>query len=447
MKFRKTLSGALLAATINFAGGAAMASPAVITISESGGAPISHYLYGVNYDWNEVPEAEFGNFATAISQVAHVTLVRYPGGWNAENYNWMRNTESGKKAPASPGVPPATLLGAVPMASFITPSEKAISNPEKINHFVKLTAQLVAQYGGAVPVWEIGNEWWLQSGARQSREKCLQNLQNYAELLAAVVPAIKAENPSVKVFATVDWTQPDDIATLRQLTGPAWSQIDGISVHSYCGTTDPDHLCGDLPAKLALVRASAGKQLLYASEWAVAKQMSGDDYGIKNANYTIAALQDLAFAGVTYAAYWPPIKELPALAFVSADYGTPFATGIAFGWMSQYYEGTALRASGPLPALAARDGISTTVIVASEDTRTQTVQIDLAGTGLTKVISAQVMSSAQPDDPQASRLVNIASLPTAMTTGADGSPCVQFIVNPGTPGRGSEYEIVRVTLG
>ena len=426
----------------------AIAGPLTITISAVGGVAISPYLYGINYDWDKVPQSEFQSFAANLARVSHYTLVRYPGGWNAESYNWNNNIESGKRAPQQAGVSPSVLLGSVPAASFITPSERAISDPGKINHVVKQSVRLVTEYAGTVHYWEIGNEWWLQTGAKKDPNKREANLQNYATLLAAVVPAMKSANPSIEIFATVDWTNLSDISTLRNLTGPAvWAQIDGISVHPYCGTTAPDRLCSSLPTQLAAVRAASGKNIIYASEWAVAKQLSSNDYGIKNAGYTVTAIQDLAFSGVTLGAYWPPVKVLPTLAFVSADYATPFATGLVFGWMAQYYEGTALHTGGPLPAVAANNGNSTTVIVVGGDDPSQNVQVALAGTQLHRVISASVMFSAAPDDPQNSRLVTIVPLPTSIITNADGSSYVQFMLNPGTPGRGNSFEIARVTLG
>jgi hypothetical protein len=452
MRALQVLLGPLLPALVVFTTAGtltpAVAAPMVITISETGGVPISPYLYGINYDWNQVPIAEFSSFATAMAQTAHYTLARYPAGWNAEKYNWGDNTESGKRLPALPGIDPATFLSSVPAASFITPSARAIADPGAIPQVVATSAQLVAKYGNTVAYWEIGNEWWLQSGAKKNPAKLQQNLQNYAALLAAVVPVLKSKNASIKIFATVDWMMPGDVATLRQLTGPAWAQIDGISVHPYCGTADPQRDCSALPEKLAAIRAAAGKQTLYASEWAVAKKLSTDDFGIRNASYTIAALQDLAFSGVGYGAYWPPVKVLPSLAFTSADYRTPFATGLAFGWMSQYYEGTALHTGGPLAAVAARDGATTTVIIPSGNLGSQTVQIALSGTGLSKIVSASVMYSAAPDDEKkASRIAVIVPLPASITTGADGSSFAQFTVDPGTANRGSQFEIVRVTLG
>ncbi len=425
----------------------ALAQSAIITVSDAGGVPISPLLYGVNYVWDKVPAEEFPAFWGAMQSVAHAGLARYLGGWGAESYDWSANLETGKLGGTEPGLGPDNFIASVPAASFITPSASAVADPAEIPQTAALTAQLVARYGGRVRYWEVGNEWWLQKGARRHADRRDANLQGYAALLAAVVPAMKAANPSIVIFATLDWRAPEDAAALRQMVGPAWAQIDGISVHTYCGTTDPQRLCASLPAAMAAIRVASGKSMIYASEWSASKRMNPDDFGIRNATLTIETLQDMAFAGINLAAYWPPVKVLPDLAFTSADFGQPFATGIAFGWMSRYYEGTALRTGGDMPAVAARDGSAVTVIVPSGDAGTQSVTLRLGGLGLHGVAQAQILYVAAPDDANGTggRDAYVAPLPTQVSGGPDNLT-VSFIVNPGGPGRGGDFEIARVTL-
>jgi hypothetical protein len=160
----------------------------------------------------------------------------------------------------------------------------------------------------------------------------------------------------------------------------------------------------------------------------------------------VGAIQDLAFAGVTLAAYWPPVKVLPALAFTSADYATPFATGIAFGWMATYYRGEALHTSGALPAVAARNGSSITVIIPSGAAGPHLVRVNLAGTNMHAVSASAVLYSTAPDDPQLGRRGFVAALPMTIEKDINGASFVQFVIDPGTPGRGSEFEIARLTL-
>jgi len=343
-----------------------------------------------------------------------------------------------------PGADPEAFLAAVPAASFVTPSHAAVVDPAAIGEDVQQSVALVRQYGGRVKYWEIGNEWWLQSGAGNHPTIRAHNLRTYAQLLAAVVPAMKAADPSIVIFATADWTSPDDLAEMRAIAGPAWAQVDGISLHTYCGTLDPQRLCADLPAGVAAVRAASGKQEIYASEWSVTRGMNPDDEGIHNADLTIAALGEMVQAGIALGAYWPPVKVAGETAFVSADYGTPFATGVVFGWMSRYYEGSALATSGDLPAVAARDGEQVNVIVPS-GAAPAVVRILLTGTGLHEVTSAAVLYTDFSMPGRAGRAAHVAALPTAIRS-EDGMTYAEFELNPGTPGRGAGYEVARVSM-
>jgi hypothetical protein len=417
-----------------------------ITLSMTSVGDISPLLYGVNYDWDRVPAAQFQQFAAAMREVAHCTLVRFPAGWNAEWYDWTTNRlTGGRHYAAEPGVDPETLLSLVPEATFITPSAEAIRNPAARADVVERSAALVRRYADRVRLWEIGNEWWLQNEAANDPALREHHLRAYSALIAAAAPAMKAANPHTQIYVTGDWQRPQEFETLRVLSGSAWSAVDGISIHSYCGPAVEERRCGRIVDSAAAIRSVTGKKAIYDSEWSVAKRLSQEDYGIRNASETILAIQDLAFAQVTAAAYWPVVKVLPALAFASGNYRRSFATGMAFGWMSQYYRGEALRTQGALAAVAAKNDAGVTIFVPARGDGPRRVRISLAGTGLRRVVSAEVMYSQYPDDPQLSRDVSIAPLPVS-THGADGQSWLEFMVNPGTPGRGVGWEIARLTL-
>jgi hypothetical protein len=434
---RALAAGVLLAALA----GTARATTATITISGAAGVPISPLLYGVNYVWDKVPGQDFAAYQAAMGDVAHASLSRYLGGWGAESYDWSANTESGKRAADRPGEAPAGFLAAVPAASFITPSAAAVKQPEMIGDTVRQSVALVSQYGGRVKYWEIGNEWWLQSGAKKSPARRARNLAGYARLLAAVAPAMKAADPSIKIFAMADWAAPDEVTQMRRMAGAGWDAVDGVSVHSYCGATDETRRCTDLPAAIEAVRRASGKPLIYASEWAAVRGMNLDDDGIRNAGLTVCALGDMAFAGIDLGAYWPPVNVLPGLAFVSADYRTAFATGVAFGWMAKYYEGQALAAGGDMTALAARDGGQVNVIVPSGDSGPVHVRILLTGTGLRSVVDGSVLFGADASG----RVAGTASLPVRIEQDG-GKVFAAFDLDPGGAARGAAFEIARVTL-
>lgn len=417
-----------------------------IQISKQGAVPISPLLYGINYDWNAVPASQARKFASTMKDVSHVTLVRYPGGWNAEAYDWSNNTERPwRKASKVPGVDPHTILKLFPEVSFITPSGRAIKDPAEAKSIAKLSASLVRRYGDQVRYWEIGNEWWLQRGAKKNEKNREENLARYAHLLDVVVPRMKRANPAIKIFATSEWQSPEDMQRLRSLTGEkVWKQIDGISLHTYCGTVGV--LCSSLPNAVAKIRSTSGKSLLYASEWAVVRHHAPNDFGIRNADYTVDAIRDMVFARIQLGAYWPPVREIRAMSFESANYQNPFATGIVFGWMSRFYEGVALHTSGDPHAVAAMNHSAVTVLVPSYQKNREVVRIALSGTGMTRVASARVLYSEAPDDVKSSLPAKVAILPTHLTHDKNGKTYVEFVLNPGTQGRGGAYEIAKVIL-
>lgn len=423
----------------------AAAQPVVISVTGSSGVAISPELYGINYVWNKVPASEFGSFQSSLSRVTHYTLARYPGGWNAERLDWAHNIET-RQPPSEPGIDAPDFLAAVPLATFITPSHTAVANPQNIEPIVNRSVRLVEQYGAQVPVWEIGNEWWLQNGASKDSDKYAMNLQNYGLLLSAVVPAMKAANPSIKIFATGDWRAPESFADMRNAAGPqAWSQIDGISVHIYCGVLDPATMCSNIGQSLAQIRQITGKQTIYVSEWAVPARQNPDDTGIRNAAYTMGMLQELAFANVQTAAYWPPVKNVPTMALVADDYSDGYATGYLFGWMAQYYRGMALPVSGPLRAVAALNGGAVAVMVAAGATAEPDVRVTLQGLTIHNVTSAQVMYNPAGGDDEGKQ-VAFAPLPVMLRSGVNGVQYIEFGLNPGTAGRGGGYEIAKIIL-
>jgi len=420
--------------------GYAWAQVTTITIGGAGVA-ISPLLYGVNYSWDKIPAAKFAAYQAAMDDIAHVTLSRYLGGWGAEDYDWAANAEVGKRAAAQAGVTPEAFLDSVPAASFITPTTAAVKDPAYDAQTARFDAFLVGKYGARVKYWEIGNEWWLQNGGKRNAARRAANLRNYAALVAAAAPAMKAANPDIKVFAMVDWAAPAEIARMRALAGAGWASVDGISVHSYCGTSDPTRLCDSLPAGMAAVRRASGKDLIYASEWAAVRVMNPDDAGLHNADLTVRALGEMAAAGIALGAYWPPVDLVRELNFCSGDFRTAYPTGIAFGWMSAYYEGTALSASGG--ALAARRGDEVTVIVTSGDGPAR-YRVLLDGTGLSQVVSAAVLYTAGGEN--VARLPGLVAALPVMIEQEGGAHYAVFSLDTGGAGRGAAGEIARVTL-
>jgi hypothetical protein len=436
-----------------------------VILSAEGGTPISPLLYGVNYDWNLVPAGLFPAYAASMADAGY-RLVRYPGGFNAEHYDWSTNTETpwGKWDGGEAGVSPVTLLATVPAASFITPSAAALAKEggaAAIPSLATLSSNLVSTYASQVKLWEIGNEPWRSGGGLNDRATEEHDLASYAALVKTVAPTLKAQDPSILVYATWDWfpANQDDWSTLVSLVGPtAWASVDGIAIHPYCGTDPTEPLCSQIPSQIKLMSAAMGKTNFFVSEWSVTVSDTADaaidqSFGIKNASELALAYQALAQAGVYASTYWPSnARGVPGgrTAFFSVDYSKTMFDGALFTLLTHVYTGTALPTLG-IPALASRraDG-SVAVIVPTQPSMgpwQETVTISLRGTGLhgaSQTEPSTVLYSANPD--LVSAVPQKSPLPVVDFVDPNGDPAVRFVVNPGTAGRGSSWEIASVVL-
>jgi hypothetical protein len=466
---------------------------ATIKISMLPVANISPLLYGVAYDWDVNPGQTFGQWQQAMQNVAHYKMAQFGGGWNAEHYEWGKNQcppycESNScydptKQPA--GVDPSVFVAMVPEAQFIIPDSPVVKEDDSekrktaVIGVTRTARSIVASYShGIKPVrnFIIGNEWWIERGALNSSETTAKNLSRYAELLSSVVPAMKQVNPSIQIYALADWLNPEEYTQIRAQVGEAvWQQLDGVAIHAYLQTVSGEgkhkHVTSaQLVNQVDKVRRYSGKDVVFDPQWSLTPAPDGGKappaFGIQNANQLVLALQQMAFARIYGAMIWPAVGYVDEIDFFDAKYrnGEPFggnfafphASGILFGWMSQYYEGQALSTSGDMPAAAAlQNRMDTlqgsmhpqvTIIVPSLSQGLVRVQIPLAETPLRQAVSAEVMYSDNPGDKNLSRFVKVVTLPTFITSDPQGKPTLNFYLNPGGAKRGTSAEIARVTL-
>jgi hypothetical protein len=447
-------------------------------------------MYGANYEWDTVPQSQFPAWinqltAYAPQPSAPASFFRYPGGWDGEWYDWDNNQMNpGGPSYTAPGVPPDEFIDYVPpmsvgmatrAASFVlstrgvictnTPSQLSALITQQTDSYVSL----ISLYQSNVRYLEIGNEWWLQNGAGSntaplSTNKGLTtNLTRYAALVAAAVPILKTDFPNIKLYVTADWTTAggvagnDEFVQLRNLVGPsAWALIDGISIHAYCGLNVAASLCSSIPAKVAAIKQDTGKNDIYVSEWSLGAAQVTNDFGIQNANATVSAFQDMALAGITKAAYWPSIGYAPAIALTTGSSLT--ATGMLFRAMSLLYEGEALPThlsvtrgpAGQTLAVAAANHVSgkngMAVIIATNGDPTETINLSLAGTGMTQVTNSSVIYAPNDSQDNTATTSNMVNLNTTLLPGPSGSSTVSFVLNPGTWRRGSNWEIAILQL-
>jgi hypothetical protein len=463
-----------------------------ITITMQPQAAINPLMYGANYVWTTTPASQFPAWINQMTGYASqpsapASFFRYPGGIDGESYDWDTNEMyPGTGAPSyteqgePPGqfleyIPPLRIASATRAASFVLATRNVIDTytpvqiPALISQQINTYLSIIGLYQSNVRYWEIGNEWWLQNGAANntaplsSNAQLTSNLARYAELVAAAAPKIKAQYPNVKIYVTADWTTAgqaaadDEFVQLRNLVGPAaWALIDGISIHSYCGTTVTASLCTSIPAQVKAITQETGKSDIYVSEWSVGQSQSINDFGIQNASATASVLQGMAVAGIGEATYWPSIGFVPGTALTTGTNLTP--TGMLFRAMSLMYEGEAIpahvsNASGPAGqtvAVAAennaggRNGIA--VIIPTNGDGPETIDLSLAGTGMTTVSSSSVLYAQYPNSGTNATTAYMVPLSTTILQQANGGLAAQFVLNPGSKGRGSNWEIAFLEL-
>jgi hypothetical protein len=499
-RLRYHFSVGLVGLAILFSGmGVLGASPAAaqstvktITLSMQPQTAISPLIYGANYVWTTTPESQFPAWINQMTGYAGqpsapVSFFRYPGGIDGEWYDWANNSMySGTGSPSytEAGEPPDEFLDdvqplatgmATRAASFVlstrnvidpyTPAQLPLLISQQLSNYLSI----IGLYQSNVRYWEIGNEWWLQNGAGNdtaplsSNPQLTTNLTRYAQLVAAAVPQIKGQYPNAKIYVTADWTTAglaaanDEFVQLRKLVGPAsWALVDGISIHPYCGTTVTASLCTSIPAQVKAIQQETGKSDIFASEWSISLTQSINDFGIQNASATVSVLQSMALAGINEATYWPSIGSAPGIALTTGTNLTP--TGMLFRAMSLLYEGEAIPAnvtdvSGPAGQtlavaaenkMAGKNGIA--VIIPTNGDGLETINVSLAGTGMSRVSASSVLYAQYPNSGTNATTAYMVPLTTTMVQQANGSLAAQFVLNPGTQGRGSSWEIALLEL-
>ena len=474
------------------------AKEVTLRLAGTPGPKISPLIYGVNNNWGTVSAQMFPSWNKAAQKYSHFRLIHYPGGWFSEHYNWFDDTEGAwtqfetGTAGFNPGVGPDALLSQVSRADFVLPTRDAIfanddEAREKIiaGKLVPMAIFVVKKYSPkGVTMFDIGNEWWIMRGGlnpnnANSKAVTAIDLKRYAQVVKALVPAMKAAarqvGTNIEIFASADWQDVTQYKSLRDAVGETvWSQLDGISMHTYCDRHGDGSLdkcaCDNIPAIADQARALTGKDKVFDSQWLVAAGATSlnaslglktpQDYGIKNASQLVLAIQDIAFARMCAAIVWPVTDYVHNLNFMkTTDYSQPYAPGIVFGWMSSYYEGECLNITGDMPAVAAKldDYINIIVPSAPMDTSSVTsetscvhVRIPLKESGASQVVSAEVMYSTAPDvsdmnQPNNSSVVTVVELPTYVTKEND-QLVLNFTLNPGTQNRGKSCEIARISI-
>ncbi|BCK66482.1 hypothetical protein Srufu_004350 [Streptomyces libani subsp. rufus] len=404
-------------------------------------------VYGVNNDCREISRAEFPSFNTKLNSLGY-QLLRFPGGWESEYFNWANNTAPGWSP--HPCATAEQAKRAVSHKAFVVRTAPYMDNPSPANlNMLKNEAKsLVVKHSGSVKHWLIGNEWWLQWGGGGTRE---EKLRRYATVARAIAQGMKEANPRVTVYVTGDWTRPWEFTWIRRAfeSTRTWRYVDGVDLHIYAGDNGSATDYRNIGPRLRAIKSRTGKSKIFASEWAAVKRTSvGAKKALRSVNNMVIVMHRMVRAGVTSASYWPPTDFVPGIGLFNKGNGVykDLPHGQAFKWMANGMRGYSVpaTASDGLETTASHnvDKKTITVLIPSKELSNQDITVHFANTDVTGVVSTQVMWMANPDAvKQAANIV-----PIRVTKFDTANNTVTVTANPGTPRRGSSYELIKLVV-
>lgn len=445
----------------------------LITVSAGAGIAINPQDYGANNIWYYVPSTSFDTFSGSLKSNAGVTLMRYPGGYESEHYEWSNNTldSTYKNYTSTPGATPAQIIGDMGNnnVSFVVRTEDALEANDASDYqtWANQAASLVTQYGGQVRDWQIGNEWFNDAGAHTDYAGFLQR---YATLVSYYAPAMKAAAAqagySIRIYITCNWINPGDMTTMQGEVGSAaWADVDGIDLHIYTGINPSQSKfyvplpISSIQPTIAQIKTNSGKQLVYVSEWMADLEDNNNYGGLQDANVMMQIFGQFAQSGITEAAYWPPVSpttwngtnqpqaDTVTLVNDSSSYYTD-ADGQAMQWLSSNYQGESLSttvANSTVTSIAAKtpDNKVVVFVMGGGSASNETDQVQVSGLSWSTILSAQVLYATGSN--VSSGPATVSNIPASVVQ-VGGQNTAQFVINPGSAGRGSAWEIVKLVL-
>jgi hypothetical protein len=362
--------------------------------------PINANIFGINNDWAQVTNAQYTSFAKA-NEANSYGILRYPGGFESEYYNWTNNTTPNwANTPSVAGATPMTMKNNSSNYGIVIPIQNAMLKTlnsqawlDALND-LKGIAETAINSAGAnnIKVVEIGNEWWLQYGGGVSRGdkliKYAKIAMNLAEHIAAKYP-----NRTFKLLINGDYAEPSEFTTLKNQFTKAYDAIDGVALHTYTGYINDGHNIETLETKIqdCANNWNPSKKYIYCSEWAPSRAYNDGKLYMEAANIIPDIIQIYARSGVNAGAYWPPTNvSIPGLGLYDAVFGT-YPCGQIFSDMAKNYTGDALSttSNAGLKTSAALQNANTMVLyVTGKDLEAKTASIKVNGFVMKTIKSA-----------------------------------------------------------
>ena len=464
-----------LAPSVAFAG--SITSTAINISFGSLGPAINAKLWGVNYSWNLVPQATFPAWATMYNTTIGCLSYTHPSGWNGENYHWDTNTMDAW-ANWTPGgavgeavVPFVAAVASNPVTSVLPAEDYVLGSTNPATGLPWTLADMVARiqaiftggYAAGVGSVILGNEFWNYAGAHvvATRQTILAS---YCTLAANIIPWIRTNYPSVKIYVTGEWlsqtnwvtgaAQPWGITTdfaqlqsqISALSAAAWAAIDGVAIHNYAGTDTTLELWSQVAPTVASIQSITGKTVV-STEWAATKDRTDQDsahnykFGVKNTQVMLLIADQMAMSGVQAASFWPDCYTSVNIAMADTTFTVVQYNGLLMNWLAKYIYGTYLNVNdGGFPSIAAANSPSqvTIIFAAAQDGR---LDVSLAMGSYTTVVAATVMYHPTPNTNTTDYTAQSTTLPVTVAGGN-----ANFSLNIGGAGRGPGWEIAILTL-
>jgi hypothetical protein len=467
-----------------------------------GGYESEHYIWDVQSPVCNSPCTANDNDEFTYDANGNVTTKPYTYYWGNNNY------PNAPWTPGASATQAISQFNNSVAFTLRTADALTANTTAKYQTWANYAAHLVTKYGASVTDWLIGNEWYNDTagGGNSAHSNTATWAANYGTLLAYYVPAmIQAASTNhypIRIWVSAEWTRPQDLAAIINAanSGPSgsgvWSEVYGLDLHIYSGNnplqnTNPTYnSCqggywiplptSQVSQQIQVMQNAASKTPVFVSEWAADRgdnagpdcTVSQPQTGLENSNDMLQLFGQFAQAGVNEATYWPPAIVTPwggatingvvtpvtndnaqadKLTFLSTLSSPMFAVdadGQAMSWLSANYRVYSLPTSvnnTAVTSIAAKNGNQVVVfIMGGGSAFDQAEQVQVSGFSWSSVVSAQVLYAAAGQDPTTGP-ATVANI-TATAGMVGGVETAQFTINPGTTGRGSGWEIVKLVL-
>ncbi len=324
----------------------------LLSVDASDGVQINPEIFGVNNDWRQIPDDTFSNFTSTLDGLNY-SVLRYPGGWESEFYDWTTNSTPGwDNTPSKPGASVNSLKANVSNYSIVIPTTEAMNTTpgsvqwdlaiDNLKNKAKKALTVTNVEGGIV---EIGNEWWLQYAGGVNRS---QKLEKYVKVAMELAEYINEEFPNhtFKVLVNGDYTEPQEFTTMKNKFIKAYDVIDGVALHTYAGYSTETHNIAKLEQRIkdCANNFNAEKNFVYLSEWMPSRDYNDRALYMEAANIIPDMIHIYARASADAAAFWPPINSsIPGLGLTNWNYSKVFPVGQILGNLAKSYYGKALK--------------------------------------------------------------------------------------------------------